>query len=200
MQNSENCHTHGWGKNSDRKLPTRFLVGLVCLTLASPVLAGSREQAKRIHDRLTGAPPTEAVLDRMVAEIATDPVAAAMIAIDGPNNPNAKHFYNVTLKNFATPWTNRDQSVFEPLNDYTAMVIGMIRDDVPFNQLLSADFMYVGNGPVSDTSNQHFEDLEANGVDLIVVGSHHPSAQDSFLGSTAARVARRAPCSVMILR
>lgn len=41
---------------------------------------------------------------------------------------------------------------------------------------------------------------EANGVDLIVVGSHHPSAQDYFLGSTAARVARRAPCSVMILR
>lgn len=41
---------------------------------------------------------------------------------------------------------------------------------------------------------------EANGIDLIVVGSHHPSARDYFLGSTAARVARRAPCSVYILR
>ena len=40
----------------------------------------------------------------------------------------------------------------------------------------------------------------ANGVDLIIVGSHHPSAQDYFLGSTASRVARRAPCSVYILR
>lgn len=39
-----------------------------------------------------------------------------------------------------------------------------------------------------------------NNVDLIVVGSHHPSAQDYFLGSTASRVARRAPCSVYILR
>lgn len=37
-------------------------------------------------------------------------------------------------------------------------------------------------------------------VDLIVVGSHHPGAQDYFLGSTASRVARRAPCSVFILR
>ncbi len=37
-------------------------------------------------------------------------------------------------------------------------------------------------------------------VDLIVVGSHKPGAQDYFLGSTAARVARRAPCSVYILR
>ena len=40
----------------------------------------------------------------------------------------------------------------------------------------------------------------ANGVDLIIVGSHHPTATDYFLGSTAARVARRAPCSVFILR
>ncbi|WP_419909928.1 universal stress protein [Hoeflea sp.] len=39
-----------------------------------------------------------------------------------------------------------------------------------------------------------------NKVDLIVVGSHHPSAQDYFLGSTASRVARRAPCSVYIMR
>ena len=39
-------------------------------------------------------------------------------------------FYDVTLKNFATPWTNRDQTVFAPLNDYVATVIGMVRDDV----------------------------------------------------------------------
>jgi len=161
-------------------MPTRFLVGLFCVALGSPVLAGSREQAKRIHDRLTGVPPTETVLDRMETEIANnDPFAAAMIAIDDPNNPNSKNFYNVTLKNFATPWTNRDQSVFEPLNDYTAMVIGMIRDDVPFNQLLSADFMYVGNAPVSDTSNQHFEDLETNGVDL-----SEPANLDQVLQTT----------------
>ena len=39
-----------------------------------------------------------------------------------------------------------------------------------------------------------------NNVGLIIVGSHHPNAQDYFLGSTASRVARRAPCSVYILR
>lgn len=41
---------------------------------------------------------------------------------------------------------------------------------------------------------------EAQGVDLIIVGSHHSKTQDYFLGSTAARVARRASCSVHILR
>ena len=38
------------------------------------------------------------------------------------------------------------------------------------------------------------------GSDLIIVGAHNPSAMDYFLGSTAARVARRAPCSVLIVR
>jgi hypothetical protein len=27
----------------------------------------------------------------------------------------------------AVPWTNRDQSVFVPLNDYVATFIGMVR-------------------------------------------------------------------------
>jgi universal stress protein F len=38
------------------------------------------------------------------------------------------------------------------------------------------------------------------GADLIIVGAHHPSAVDYFLGSTASRVARRATCSVYIVR
>lgn len=38
------------------------------------------------------------------------------------------------------------------------------------------------------------------GVDLIVVGSHHPTATDYFLGSTASRIARRADCAVLIVR
>ena len=58
------------------------------------------------------------------------------------SRPKIPSFYNVTLKNIATPWTNRDQSVFAPLNDYVATVIGMVRDDVPFNTALSADIIY----------------------------------------------------------
>lgn len=38
------------------------------------------------------------------------------------------------------------------------------------------------------------------GADLIIVGAHHPTAVDYFMGSTASRVARRAPCSVLIQR
>lgn len=38
------------------------------------------------------------------------------------------------------------------------------------------------------------------GAGLIIVGAHHPSAVDYFLGSTASRVSRRATCSVYIFR
>lgn len=37
-------------------------------------------------------------------------------------------------------------------------------------------------------------------ADLIVLGSHRPGLQDYFLGSTSARVARHAECSVYIHR
>ena len=78
---------------------------------------------------------------------------------------NPSFYYDVTLKNFATPWTNRDQTVFAPLNDYTATVIGMVRDDVPFNTALSADILYVGQrrhaGRTRPTNNDHYEALES---------------------------------------
>lgn len=137
----------------------------VCLSmaLAAVATAGPREQAKRMHDRLTGVPPSAAVLDQMANLIQSgDAVGAANLAMANDA------FYNVTLKNFATPWTNRDQTVFAPLNDYTATVIGMIRDDVPFNEVLSADILYVGNNSpaYSTTSNAHYEALEASGASL----------------------------------
>lgn len=39
-----------------------------------------------------------------------------------------------------------------------------------------------------------------NGADCIVIASHRPGLQDYFLGSTAARVVRHAPCAVHVVR
>lgn len=41
---------------------------------------------------------------------------------------------------------------------------------------------------------------EENGTDCIVIASHRPGLQDYFLGSTAARVVRHAPCAVHVVR
>ncbi|WP_455199335.1 hypothetical protein, partial [Kaarinaea lacus] len=111
------------------------IVGCICclaVAVTGGVLAGDREQAMRIHDRLAGVPPTPATLDTMEALIASynasgqtngDGDAAAAIAMNHPD------FYRVTLKNMITPWTNEEQTVFAPLNDYTATVIGIVRDE-----------------------------------------------------------------------
>lgn len=154
------------GNGHARTLLRWLTVGLLGAGLVATAQAGPREQAKRIHDRLAGVPPTEAVLQSMETSIlAGNALAAAEEAMDNPS------FYNVTLKNFAAPWTNRARSVFVPLNDYIATVVGMIRDDVPFNTLLSADIIYTSNDPslppYSNANNNHYEDLENNGVDMM---------------------------------
>ncbi|MBV6417681.1 MAG: hypothetical protein CMLOHMNK_02427 [Steroidobacteraceae bacterium] len=141
------------------------IAGLLLCLAAAGAMAGPREQAKRMHDRLAGVPPTEAVLQSMANDIAGgNPEAAAEKAMAN------RAFYDVTLKNFATPWSNRDQTVFAPLNDYTATVIGMVRDDVPFNTALSADLVYVSNAPglpaYSAVNNDHYAQAESRGVDL----------------------------------
>ncbi len=148
------------------------LAAVMAATLAAVTLlgstaaeAGAREQARRIHERLAGVPPSETVLADMQSDVAGgNATTAANTAMDNSS------FYSVTLKNFAAPWTNRDQSVFVPLNDYTATVIGMVRDDVPFNTLLSANLVYVGTGAgvpaYSATNNDNYQALDDQNADL----------------------------------
>ncbi|MGA2860240.1 MAG: hypothetical protein ACLQFF_08195 [Steroidobacteraceae bacterium] len=138
---------------------------LPALQPITPVLAGPNEQAERLFGRITGSEPSAAVLAQMSSDItANNATGAAQLAMQDPS------FYNVTLRNFAAPMTNKAQSVFVPLNDYTATVIGMIRDNVPFNTVLSADLIYTGNmsgAPAySPANNNHYQYLDTNGADL----------------------------------
>jgi hypothetical protein len=132
---------------------------VLLLTTQSLALAGPRERARTMHDRLTGVPATEADLDEMVSRM-SDPVSAALYAIE--EGANSRFFASVTLKNLAAPWTNRDQSSFVPLNDYTTLVIGTVIFDLPFNEILTADRLYMQNGaPLpSASNNDHYEALE----------------------------------------
>jgi hypothetical protein len=138
--------------------------GALVLLGANALAAGpNADQATRIYNRIAGVPPTAAQLAQMTG--AADPVSAALVATQDPA------FYNNTIRNMAAPWTNRDQSVFVPLNDYTATVVGMVRDDVPFNTLLSADLVYTADGAsgvpaYSPANNAMYDAMDANNVDL----------------------------------
>jgi hypothetical protein len=154
----------------------------VSVSLAGP---DERAQAFRIHNRLAGVPPSESILNSMEADIIDgDELDAARTAMTN------KHFYTVTLKNFAAPWTNREQSVFVPLNDYTALVIGMVKDSgtVPFTDILSADLLYVraGAGLPSANSNAYYEALEQ----AMLAPTFNPQTPRRKRSSSPARTAR----------
>ena len=164
-------------KTFSQTFASSALAVVLSAVLVSPAFAGDREQAKRIHDRLVGTPPSDACLTQLQDQVATGPAgekAAAMDAITndgGGDNCTGKEFYRVTLKNFVTPWTNEEQTVFAPLNDYSATIIGMVRDDKDFRGILSDNILYVGTagGSISayaNDNNHHYMDLENNGVDL----------------------------------
>ncbi|MAX57100.1 MAG: hypothetical protein CL537_16555 [Alcanivoracaceae bacterium] len=162
-----------------------IVLATMALLLSTQGLASSRDQAQRIHNRLAGVPADASTLDTMANMIdgAGGPQAAAELAMEHPA------FYNVTLKQFATPWTNEAQDVFVPLNDYTATVIGAIRDDVDFRRILYADLLYVGNASpaAAADSNAHYRNLENQHADLKEV--LQPSSQVSQYGTPSEAVA-----------
>ena len=162
-------------------------LGLACLVAlaATTASANDRDKAKRIYDRIAGVPPKAAVLDQMATLIGSgDLMGAARIATQDAA------FYNVTLKNMAVPWTNRDQTVFAPLNDYVATFIGMVRDDVPFNTALSDDITYTVDGAspaASPSNNDHYANAETSGIDL--KAALRRTTQSSVLGIPSAATA-----------
>lgn len=145
-----------------RALPWGFAA---LMLLAFDSHAGTREQALQIHNRIAGVPPSEAVLLDMSSKIAASDVAAAVdVAMEN------EAFYSVTLKNLATPWTNREQTVFAPLNDYTATIIGVVRDDVDFRTALYGNILYTSNASglpaYSNNNNNHYQQAQDQGVSL----------------------------------
>ncbi len=120
---------------------TSAMAGALLLGATAFAAGPTADQATRMYNRIAGVPPTATVLANMIA---TDPVSAALLAT------NDRAFYNDTIRNLAAPWTNRDQSVFVPLNDYTATVVGMAS----------------GVPAYSATNNDMYQTMDNNNVDL----------------------------------
>jgi hypothetical protein len=164
-----------------RAVRASICAGALALAGANALAAGpNADQATRIYNRIAGVPPSAAQLAQMTT--AGDAVSAALIATNDPA------FFNNTIRNLAAPWTNRDQSVFVPLNDYTATVIGMVKDNVPFNTLLSADLVYIADSAAgvpaySASNNAMYDALDTNNVDLSV---HLVSSTQSALSGIPA--------------
>ncbi|HYX35233.1 MAG TPA: hypothetical protein VE954_19225 [Oligoflexus sp.] len=142
-----------------------FASGLmVTLLLSMPAfgagtddLSKARAQVEFVYQRLTGIRPAAADLATWSAALA--PLAGAdrtayLADVVGKAATENDLFYSVTVLNFAQIEASEDRSVAEGsgatftgvLNDLTATVIGMVRDEKDYRAILSDDVLYIPTG------------------------------------------------------
>ena len=122
-----------------RKSRFLFFTSFLIAVFIAPAHSGTLEQAKQLHDRIAGVPASETTLMQMITLLENgNTIDAAYLAMESPS------FYSTTLKLFSNPWTNEEQDNFFELNDYSATVIGIVRDDIDFRQILQGDILYLG--------------------------------------------------------
>ena len=134
------------------------------------------KKAALLYKRLVGVkvPITAPIITEMANHISKgsrqDYLLAASLATEEAG------FYNITVRDFATKMSNRDETVDAPLNDFVATVIGAVRDDINAKLLLSGNFYYradeskaaVRSNTLNDIimSNNHYEDLHNGNFNL----------------------------------
>lgn len=148
------------------------VVILVLFAATTEAAAPPGELASRLWARLTGTllaldDPRRPQMEKLLAEGQANEAAKIATADDG--------FINVTVRHWAGPFGNRAETPTQALDDTTAMILGTVRDDRDFREILTGDFIYFvdtasqesSSVPTMDSgSNQHFESAEREGVNL----------------------------------
>ncbi len=121
------------------------MVGL-SLLLSTQVMSVTdvhRAKAVNMFEKITGGYPVAADLDlinQVAAEIeVSDYLGAAQLLVEHPQ------FYVTNLRSWFKGWVNRDFLSTVPFNDSVALMMGLVRDNRPFNEVLSTDRYYVIN-------------------------------------------------------
>ena len=142
-------------------------IGLSAATAWGQSDGDSARRARRICEGLTGV-----VCDGQLIKIMNTlldqkaPLQAALAAIDYNDN-----FYK-KLRNQVHKLSNEDRVARGPLNSFTALIVGMARDQIPFDQVLYGDIIYTADGvaspgqirPFSAANNNHYEDADNSGA------------------------------------
>lgn len=158
---------------------------LLTALISSSVWAQSspREMAWKLHNRIAGVPPSPMTLDQMENEIRNNNAeAAARIAIAKPT------FINIVMKNWVKSWSNREQTNRVDFNDHTATLLGIIRDNIGFDQALYGDVYYTvvgSNQAYAPNSNAHYQSAEAQRLDFSNPAVLVPDSQTTRLGLPA---------------
>jgi hypothetical protein len=121
---------------------------MISSTIGAQLLNPLRDKAIKYHVSLTGTTPNNSEIDLIVEAIKNNTLREISKDIIESKNgfQNFGAFYNVTVRDFATPWSTEDGSPLSELNDMTATVVGFTRDDRPFNEILWRDSVYKAVG------------------------------------------------------
>lgn len=171
------------------------LLIMMCCLYPQMNIAGNKEKAYRLFSRLNSTPPTQDKLNQVTNLIAQNKnKEAAMLVM------NEDNFYNLSLKNWIKSWSNVERTPRVPLNDYVSTVVGIIRDDIPFDQVLYGDHLYIAtNTPTNITiaaynkaNNTHYEDLEKNRLSLKTYLTRVSQSEVTGISATAGVITTRA--------
>lgn len=159
------------GQNSSASLDTqKTLTSDGNIYTASTTTISAEQQALDLYRRLAGTSisTTDATYTQMVNFIkAGQRRKAAELAV------STKDFYHITVRDFAGRMSTRESNTHAPLSDFIALVMGVVRDDTPATELLTADYHYRADEPAGTIlsnvvmSNNHFATLEAQGTNLV---------------------------------
>lgn len=108
---------------------------------------------------LEGNPLRQPVLDA----VKSGDLARAASLITDPTNGD-KNFYDVTVRNFALPINVTESMTIDP-TDLTALIIGITRDDLPFDNIVTGNFFYAnpllsGNNAYNISNNTHYQYID----------------------------------------
>lgn len=148
----------------------------------NPVINADTLKAQEIFNRITGAKISVddsriTTMAQMIRDGATREIGLYDAAGEATKDPR---FLNTTVRDFAAKMSNRAETINIPLNDFTATVIGFVKDNLNAQGLLTTDQFYMATNPseapvgssiVEDIlrSNNHYAALDLGRYDLSLV-------------------------------
>ena len=132
----------------------RLLVGsLLALLPSTPILAKGDIKVARgivstVYKRLASAPPSRADLETWAKQFSDAKDTAAerkVLSAVAKSATSQDTFFSRTVLNYAEPETNEEAEITNSLSDYTALVVGAVRDELDFRQILTGNILYVPN-------------------------------------------------------
>ncbi len=137
---------------------------------ASAAPSASQEQASRLFHRLSGVPlsltdPRRPLMERWIELGEWD--KAARIATEDEG------FINTTVRHWAAPLGRRAEDAQGDFSDFEAMILGTVRDDRDFREILFDDFTYlgppvVGNKMTPEYGPRYYAEVEKLNPSLVL--------------------------------